>query len=138
MKRNVALLLTSLLLVFSLTACGKDQQPGDAGGSSMTDTDNNGTASNGTIGGTGSTAAPNGTGSGAGSGTASNGTGNGAGSGTASNGTGNGADGGDILDEAGDAARNVARDVGGAVTGRTSTGMNGLSYEQMLQNGRVF
>lgn len=132
MKRNVALLLTSLLLVFSLTACGKDQQPGDAGGSSMTDTDNNGTASNGTIGGTGSTAAPNGTGSGAGSGTASNGTG------TASNGTGNGAGGGDILDEAGDAARNIARDVGGAVTGRTSTGMNGLSYEQMLQNGRVF
>ena len=37
MKTSLALLLTSLLLVFSLTACGRDRQPGDADNSSASD-----------------------------------------------------------------------------------------------------
>ena len=37
MKTSLALLLTSLLLVFSLTACGRDRQPGDADDSSVSD-----------------------------------------------------------------------------------------------------
>lgn len=136
MKRNVALLLTSLLLVFSLTACGKDRQPDDAGGSSVNDMDNNGTTAGST--------APGGADSGAGSGTVSNGansgiTSGGANGGTASGGINDGTTSGDdLLDDAGDAARGLVRDAGDAVTGRTGAGMKGISYEQMLQNGRVF
>lgn len=136
MKRNVALLLTSLLLVFSLTACGKDRQPDDVGGSSVNDMDNNGTSAGGT--------APGGTDNGTGSGSVSNGansgiTSGGADNGTASGGAGSGTmSGDDILDDAGDAARGLVRDAGDALTGRTSAGMKGFSYEQMLQNGRVF
>lgn len=115
MKRSFALLLTSLLLVFSLTACGKDQQPG-------------GVNDNGSVSGT--------------DGSATDGVNGGdmAGGNTAGNGSGSVTDG--VMDDVGDAARDAVRDTGDALTGGTAgytnSRANGYTYDQMVQNGRVF
>ena len=47
MKRSLALLLTSLLLVFSLAACGRDQQPGDVDDHGVSDGSLTGEVNNG-------------------------------------------------------------------------------------------
>lgn len=118
MKRSLALLLASLLLVFSLTACGKDRQPGGVDGS----------VSNGSV-----------------AGDAGNGDLTG---GSVTGGVNDGNGGGmmdgarDTMDDVGDAARDVVRDTGDALTGGTTgytrNQMNGYTYDQMVQNGRVF
>lgn len=121
MKRNFALLLTSLLLVFSLTACGKDQQqPGDTNSGGAATDENGGVTGGDTA--NGSMSANGGT---AGSGM----TGSGSAAGNAGNTLANGAN--DVLD----GARNAARDVGDAITGRTTSGS---AYDRMVENGRVF
>ena len=122
MKRSLALLLTSLLLVFSLTACGRDRQPGDA--------DNN-SASDGSV-----------------IGDADNGGANGGYDDSVTGGV-NGGNGGsmmdgamDTMDDVGDAARNAVRDTRDALTGTTTVytknHMDGYTYDQMVRNGRVF
>lgn len=132
MKRSFALLLTSLLLVFSLTACVKDQQPGgvnDNGSVSGTD----GSATDGVNG--GDMAGDN-------NGPATGGVNGGdmAGGNTAGNGSGSVTDG--VMDDVGDAARDAVRDTGDALTGGTAgytnSRANGYTYDQMVQNGRVF
>lgn len=121
MKRSLALLLTSLLLVFSLTACGKDQQPGGvddsaSNGSVTGDAGNDGLTDDSVTGGV-----------------------NDSSSGSMMDGA------MDTMDDVGDAARSAVRDAGDALTGGTTgtTGytknqMNGYTYDQMVQNGRVF
>ena len=118
MKRSLAFLLTSLLLVFSLTACGKDQQPEDAdnnvSGGSVTD----GSAGNGGLTDESVTGGINGDDSGSMMDGAM-----------------------DTMDDVGDAARSAVRDAGDTVTGTTGytkNGMDGYTYDQMVQNGRVF
>ena len=118
MKRSLALLLTSLLLVFSLAACGKDQQPGGVGdsatnGSVTGDAGNGGLTDDSVTGGVND--------------------GNG----------GSMMDGAmDTMDAVGDAARSAVRDAGealtGGTTGYTKNQMNGYTYDQMVRNGRVF
>lgn len=110
MKRSFALLLASVMLVFSLAACGKDQQPGGVDG-----TVNGGPADDSVTGGV------------------NDGTG----------GTGGVTDGAlDTMDDVGNAARDVVRDTGDALTGGTTgytrNQTNGYTYDQMVQNGRVF
>ena len=118
MKRSLAFLLTSLLLVFSLTACGKDQQPEDAdhnvSGGSVTD----GSAGNGGLTDDSVTGGINGDDSGSMMDGAM-----------------------DTMDDVGDAARSAVRDAGDTITGTTGytkNGMDGYTYDQMVQNGRVF
>ena len=96
LKRSLALLLTSVLLVFSLAACGKDQQPGGVDDS----------ASNGSVTG------------GAGSGgltddSVTGGVNDGKGGGMMD-------DAMDTMDDVGDAARSAVRDAGDALTGGTT------------------
>lgn len=122
LKRSLALLLTSLLLVFSLAACGKDQQAGGVGDS----------ASSGSV--TGDT----------GSGSSSGGSADGSVTGGVNGGSGgpmmDGAD--DTMDDVGDMARDAVRDTGdaltGGTTGYTKNQMDGYTYDQMVENGRVF
>ena len=47
----------------------------------------------------------------------------------------------DTMDDVGDAARSAVRDAGDTITGTTGytkNGMDGYTYDQMVQNGRVF
>lgn len=125
MKTSLALLLTSLLLVFSLTACGKDQQPSDAtNGGSVTDNNDAAGGNNSPV--TGSDSSAPSSGGLTGGDTSAD-------SGTANN---------SLTDDVGDAARdmgNAARDMGDAITGRTADRTrSGYSYNQMVRNGRVF
>lgn len=137
MKRRFALLLASLLLAVSLTACGKDRQPDDASGS----TDGgavSGDTGSGTAGDTGGGLTGD-----TGSGTAGD-TGSGLTGDTGSGGTGdsvtggvNGGNGGTMMDGAldtmentGDAARSAVQSAGDR--------LGGYTYEEMVRNGRVF
>ena len=119
MKRSLTLLLASLFLVFSLTACGGNvknnngQNGNDQNNSTVTgDTaDNNGPAENGT----------NGT---ANNGNTANG---GVNNGTTNNGTANNGNGGlvddtgDVLEDIGNGTRDVLDDAGRALTGNNGT-----------------
>lgn len=133
MKRSLALLLTSLLLVFSLAACGKDQQPGGVDGSgSVTGGD---TAGNGgDVTGNGSTTGNDGAGTGNAAGTSVTGGVNGGASGSMMEGA------MDTMEDMGNTARNVVRGTGDTLTGSANgrNQMNGYTYDQMVQNGRVF
>lgn len=125
MKRSLALLLTSLLLVFSLAACGKDQQPGGVDGS--------GAVTDG--GSTGSLAGNNGANGDAADGSVTGGVNN--------NGGGPMMDGAmDTMDDAGNAVRNTVQRAGDALTGDisgyTNNRTSGYTYDQMVENGRVF
>ena len=115
--KNVALLLTSLLLIFSLTACGKDQQAGDVGGSAGTDTAGDSAAgtNDGIVNG-GMTAGDNGQNAAGGAGDSVPGGINGQDSGTVGGG-------------------GTASTGGSPSTTRSTIGAG--SYEQMLRNGRV-
>lgn len=115
MKRSFALLLTSVMLVFSLAACGKDQQPGVVDGTADGGTVNNGPVDDSVTGGVND--------------------------GTRGNeGMMDGAL--DTMDDVGDAARSAVRDAGdaltGGTTGYTKNQMDGYTYDQMVRNGRVF
>lgn len=145
MKRRFALLLASLLLAVSLTACGKDRQPDDASGS----TDGgavSGDTGSGTAGDTGGGLTGDTSGGltgDTGSGTAGD-TGSGLTGDTGSGGTGdsvtggvNGGNGGTMMDGAldtmentGDAARSAVQSAGDR--------LGGYTYEEMVRNGRVF
>lgn len=150
MKHTWTLLLASLLLVFTLTACG--------GGDTQTNTPPAGDAANGNeaTGGAIGGGATNGNGANgdtAGSGMTNgddvNGTTAGNGGVTDDNGTVNGnanenvnGNGGDsLLDDAGNALNDAGRALDGAVGGRAvqqnQTGRQGASYGQMLRNARV-
>lgn len=130
MKRSLTLLLASLLLVFSLTACGGNdkQQDTNQNGGAVTDSGNasgNGGAAN-------DRTDNNGTGS--------NGNGNGAGTGSLAQDAGNAVTDGiddvkDGIDDVGDALTGNSGQNGTASKTRNTTG--GVSYGQMLRNGRV-
>lgn len=122
MKRSLTLLLASLLLVLSLTACGgddKQQDTANQNGSAVTNSDNangNGAADN------------NGT------------NGNGSGTGSLAQ------DAGDAVTDGIDDVADGIDDVGDALTGdngqngtanKTRNTTGGVSYGQMLRNGRV-
>jgi hypothetical protein len=130
MKRSLTLLLTLALLVCSLTACGGNDDQRDQNNDTVMDgeaADNGTTANNGTT--DNDTADNNGTTNGD---STTNGTTNGM-----TNGTGD-----SLLDDAGDAIHNGVDDVEDTLTGddnattRSST-TGGISYRQMLENGRV-
>lgn len=136
MKRSLALLLTSLLLVFSLAACGKDQQPGGVDGSgAVTGGDNTGS-----LAGNGGDNAGGLTGNNGANGDAANGSVTG---GVNNNGGGPMVDGAmDTMDDAGNAVRNTVQRAGDALTGDisgyTNNRTSGYTYDQMVENGRVF
>lgn len=123
MKRSLTLLLASLLLVFSLTACGGDDKQQDTAnqdGSAVTNSDN--------ANGNGSSADNNGT------------NGNGSGTGSLAG------DAGDAVTDGIDDVTDGIDDVGDALTGgdsqngtanKTRNTAGGVSYGQMLRNGRV-
>lgn len=119
MKRSLTLLLASLLLVFSLTACGGDnKQDTNQNGSAVTNSDN---------------AGGNGTDGAADDRTDSNGTN---GSGSLAEDAGNA-----VTDGIDDVADGID-DVGDALTGDNGTvgktrSAGGVTYGQMLRNGRV-
>ena len=111
MKRSLTLLLASLFLVFSLTACGRSNQNSN---------DQNGNA---TTNGTAGTNETYGAGENANNGTANNGTTNNE---TANNGTDNHNGGliddtGDVLEDIGNGTRDVLDDSGRALTGNNGT-----------------
>lgn len=146
MKRSLALLLTSLLLVFSLTACGKDQQSDGADGNGSV-TDNNGAG--GAMTGGGSDSANGGVNdlTNGGVNDPANGgvndpvTGGVNGSGASTDGGSLADDAMDALDDVGDAARNAVRNgenAAGGTAGYTNSRIHGYTYDQMVQNGRVF
>ena len=118
MKTSLALLLTSLLLVFSLTACGRDRQPGDADNSSASDGSVTGDVNEGGY-----------------DDSVTGGVNDGNGGGMMD-------DAMDTMDDVGDAARNAVRDTGdaltGSTTGYTKNHMFCYTYDQMVRNGRVF
>ena len=134
MRRSFALLLTFLMLVFSLAACGGGaDQPsnGGDGANSTTGGDNGNAATPGQDGLTGgNTGANNGTANGSMSGT---------GSGTGD--TQNGSLASDIkndMDQAGDNIRSGINDLtGGTPNGINAGGRIGTSFDQMVRNGRV-
>ena len=123
LKRSLALLLTSLLLVFSLAACGRDQQPGDVDDNGVSDGSVTGDVNNGGL---------------------TGGYDDGSVTGGVNDGNGGGMMDGamDTMDGVGDAARNAVRDAGdaltGSTTGYTKNHMDGYTYDQMVRNGRVF
>ena len=123
MKRSLALLLTSLLLVFSLATCGRDQQPGDVDDNGVSDGSVTGDVNNGGL---------------------TGGYDDGSVTGGVNDGNGGGMMDGamDTMDGVGDAARNAVRDAGdaltGSTTGYTKNHMDGYTYDQMVRNGRVF
>lgn len=125
MKRSLTLLLASLLLVFSLTACGGDekQQDTNQNGSAVTNSDNANGNKNDT-----DDRSDNGT----------NGNGNGTGS--------LAQDAGDAVTDGIDDVKDGIDDVGDALTGdnvqnsttsKTRNTTGGATYGQMLRNGRV-
>lgn len=140
MKRSFALLLASLLLAVSLTACGKDRQVGDASGST----------NGGSVAGDPGTGAAGDAGNGGLTGDTANGGVNGNGvngdsvtggvngnAGDSVTGGVNGGNGGSMMDgaldtmeNAGDAARSAVRSTGSR--------LGGYTYEEMVRNGRVF
>ena len=125
MKKNLALLLTALLLVFSLTACGNDQKDNNTAGNGDAITGND-TAGNNTTG------------------SADNGT---------TNETTNGGAGDTLLDDTKEGLNNVEDGVNNAIddvlpgtgtTNRTAgtatpqgSRSGGVTYGQMLKNARV-
>ncbi|WP_295583579.1 hypothetical protein [uncultured Oscillibacter sp.] len=123
MRRSFTLLLASLLLVFTLTACGRDdKQDGTAGNQPATeDAGNN--AGDGLLE----------------NGPADNGP---ADNGPADNGGTLGGDVGDTVTNGMDDVEDGLRDAGDALTGngtvnKTRSPAPGVSYEQMLRNARV-
>lgn len=138
MKRSLALLLTSLLLVFSLTACGKDQQSDGADGNGSV-TDNSGAG--GSMTGGGSDSANGGVNDLTNGGVNDPVTGGVNGSGASTDGGSLADDAMDALDDVGDAARNAVRDgenAAGGTAGYTNSRIHGYTYDQMVRNGRVF
>lgn len=138
MKRSLALLLTSLLLVFSLTACGKDQQSDGADGNGSV-TDNSGAG--GAMTGGGSDSANGGVNDLTNGGVNDPVTGGVNGSGASTDGGSLADDAMDALDDVGDAARNAVRNgenAAGGTAGYTNSRIHGYTYDQMVRNGRVF
>lgn len=126
MKRSLTLLLVSLLLVFSLTACGRDknQQDTNQNGSAVTNSDNASGNTNDAL-----TDDRN-----------DSNTANGNGSGSLAQ------DAGNAVTDGIDDVKNGIEDVGDAITGdnvqngtanKTRNTTGGATYGQMLQNGRV-
>lgn len=122
MKRRLMLLLTSALLIGNLTACGcSSKDAGSASGDHSTETAQPSDSSTGqandsitdssTHPGTGTDGANTGDGSTIGSGES-------------------------LLEDAGDALRDGAEDIGDAVTGHDSAD-SGVAIDDMLRNGRI-
>lgn len=136
MKRSFALLLASLLLAVSLTACGKDRQVGDTSGNTGDDTVGDigapGSAGNGGL--TGDYAG-NDTGDPL-AGGADNGGVNGN-TGDSVTGGVNGGAGGSMMDGALDTMEN-AGDTARSAVQRAGDHLGGYTYEEMVRNGRVF
>ena len=112
LKRSLTLLLASLLLVFSLTACGRNNQNGSQ----------NGAAANGQTAGNNETTAPadNNTNNGT-EGSMQNGTNNNVGNNAGDNAGGNLVDDtGDVLQDIGNGTQDVLDDAGRALTGGTA------------------
>ena len=113
LKRSLTLLLASLLLVFSLTACGRNNQNGSQ----------NGTATNGQTAGNNETTAPadnnmnGGTEGNMQNGTSDNASGNASGNAGSSAGGNLVDDTGDVLEDIGNGTRDVLDDAGRALTG---------------------
>ena len=109
MKRSLTLLLASLLLVFSLTACGRNNQNGSQ----------NGAAANGQTAGNNETTAPADNGmSGGTEGNMQNGTSDNASGNAGTSAGGNLVDDtGDVLEDIGNGTRDVLDDAGRALTG---------------------
>ena len=142
MRRSFALLLTALMLVFSLAACGGDKDnPSDTGDGNPSTGPSDGGAANGgdalTGGDTGSGGVNDGLNGGAGSGGVNDGLNGGAGTGTDAGGQlGNEIQ--NDLDQAGDNIRNGMEDLtGGTANGITANSRIGTSFDQMVRNGLV-
>lgn len=142
MKRSFALLLFSLLLAVSLTACGKDRQAGDVTGGTNGGTVAGDTGS-GAAGGAGSgdlTGDPADGGVNGNGGSLNGGTDRGGVNGSAGDSVTGGVNGGnggsmmdgalDTMENAGDRARSAVQSADGR--------LGGYTYEQMVRNGRVF